>query len=73
MKPSTILLAAILSALSLPAFADSAQPIEAASGISQQETRARHNHMRDAKQGYASSSAPRTETAKPLHDHRQFK
>ena len=73
MKPSTILFAAILSALTLPAFADSAQPAIAASGTALQDARARHDHMRDAKQGYASSRAPREETAKPLHDHRQFK
>lgn len=34
---------------------------------------ARHDHMRDAKQGYASSGTRRVEAVKPSHDHRDFK
>ena len=32
-----------------------------------------HNHMRDAKQGYAASPVAAVPAPKPLHNHREFK
>jgi hypothetical protein len=32
-----------------------------------------HNHMRDAKQGYAASPVAAAPAPKPLHNHREFK